>query len=695
MTNIMTNIIDNIFYINMDTELTRNYFCQQQLSSIRENIPIERVSAIKDNPGFQGCSRSHIKVLNKIYTSFLTSDKDRNTKKYFLILEDDFFFLEPFHQIMKIVESSKHLHWDVLCLDYCKTRTGIKDIPIEKDTRFSRIKKSCCTGGYIIKGSFVLTLFANFEEALLLKIPIDNNWWKLQKDPRFLFIRYTKKDLLTQFPFYSTIDNKFKMDLNEEKYFLMDTKGRLGNRFFQLVYLIYLSFKYNRIFCIYNEKYRHYWNSKAFYLVDSLPKNVQYLYEQQNNEYTIEPGKNYVVSGYFKKPIHFLNNISKKDLHVFFNLRSSSEPWFVSLQKKHDIMIGVHVRLGDDTSLTQYCQLLETRYYQKAFSFIKNNIENEKHSIQFFICSDSIDKVKSHFFFSNTDHYFYEGNEMDTLYYLTQCDYLILANSTFSFMASIFNIKKKAATFPNYFYTTPKYKFDVWYFEKEKNKMHEIQCSSFSIVTYLFYEKDKELFAVVSKIRTPMIIFTFPSFEIFIQKSRESNHCAYTHIIFIDPFVENNNISSTSSTTTRNMTRNLSFLYQASEKDPFNTAYHVFWDPYVHFHSRKHEEFISWPRETLSLLRLVNTNKLICSSSSQSSLQSYLILGSRKTISNKFIKNFNFDIFLKNPINRKQFFVVIQEDKNIKSSSQKEDPYFLFWKLADYKNQQLSFSFFS
>ena len=87
------DLVDGIFYINLDHRTDRKEEIEKELRDI--GLPFERFSAIPTCPGIIGCGYSHLSVLK---------EARRRGYKNVLIFEDDFEFLinsTTFHGYMK------------------------------------------------------------------------------------------------------------------------------------------------------------------------------------------------------------------------------------------------------------------------------------------------------------------------------------------------------------------------------------------------------------------------------------------------------------------------------------------------------------------------------------------------------------------------------------------------------------------
>jgi len=133
-----------ILYINLDERKDRKEHIEKLFSEC------ERVIAIKDDKGYIGCVKSHIKCLQLA--------KLRRYKEV-IILEDDFKYKDKRTlEYMKIPEN-----YDMLLLsNLIKSEKDIQNY----DKDFDRVFKAVWTSGYMVHQKFYQNLIDIFEESL-------------------------------------------------------------------------------------------------------------------------------------------------------------------------------------------------------------------------------------------------------------------------------------------------------------------------------------------------------------------------------------------------------------------------------------------------------------------------------------------------------------------------------------------------
>jgi GR25 family glycosyltransferase involved in LPS biosynthesis len=161
------DVIDKIFIINLEHRTDRLKHILEQMHDTK--IPeskYEIFKAVKIDPGFMGCTQSHLQCL--------LLAKERQYKNV-LILEDDFmvdnkeYFLQSLPKIKDLP-----MDWDVL---FFSVNIEFK-IPFTQD--FDRIYDGQTTAGYMVNQHYYDTLIDNFRDCFLKKNFVDQHWKSLQ-----------------------------------------------------------------------------------------------------------------------------------------------------------------------------------------------------------------------------------------------------------------------------------------------------------------------------------------------------------------------------------------------------------------------------------------------------------------------------------------------------------------------------------
>jgi hypothetical protein len=105
----------------------------------------------------------------------------------------------------------------------------------------------------------------------------------------------------------------------------------------------------------------------------------------------------------------------------------------------HPNTIGVHIRRGDFLNDTANFPVQPKEYYTKALNLL--NYKNYK----VIICTDDIQWCKQNFKEFEIRE---KTAELDDIYFLANCEKLVLSNSTFSFWSAYLSLSKREIIFP-------------------------------------------------------------------------------------------------------------------------------------------------------------------------------------------------------------------------------------------------------
>jgi glycosyl transferase family 25 len=183
--------VDKIVYINLEKRVDRNTQIMRELKNVSQN-KILRFNAIESDPGYIGCSKSHIEVLKMAI---------KNNWKSYLVVEDDMIWVDfenGYKRFLSLPETR-----DVVMLGCHNFKThGL------------RVTKGQGGHAYIVYNHYYLVLLANMEEAFdkLLKDPtnyqsfaLDIYFNKLQERDNWLVVN---PPMCLQRPGYSDIEKR-------------------------------------------------------------------------------------------------------------------------------------------------------------------------------------------------------------------------------------------------------------------------------------------------------------------------------------------------------------------------------------------------------------------------------------------------------------------------------------------------------
>jgi len=187
----MWDFIDKAVYINLEKRKDRNDCMKEMTKTFGDKVV--RFEAIEDNPGYLGCSRSHIAVLEMAIA---------NNWKNVLILEDD-------AEWNKFKNNYLQLEFLVTKRDYDVIMLG--GVCVYKHPN-DRLISAQTTTGYVVNRSYYSKLLQNFKESYnLLKeqnnpnlFALDQYWKNLQAKDNWYIL-----SMVYQRPDFSDIENRF------------------------------------------------------------------------------------------------------------------------------------------------------------------------------------------------------------------------------------------------------------------------------------------------------------------------------------------------------------------------------------------------------------------------------------------------------------------------------------------------------
>lgn len=185
----MWEFIEKVVYINLAKRRDRNEHMKQMTNLFGDKVI--RFEAIEENPGYLGCARSHIGVLELAI---------QENWKNVLVLEDDAEW-NCIEKSYKKLEALTTRSYDVILLG---------GVAVHKNT-VDKVYSSQTATSYLIQNHYYMTLLANFKEAYsgLLqegygKFAIDQHWKQLQKKDNWYIL--SDPCMIYQRPDYSDIE---------------------------------------------------------------------------------------------------------------------------------------------------------------------------------------------------------------------------------------------------------------------------------------------------------------------------------------------------------------------------------------------------------------------------------------------------------------------------------------------------------
>ena len=178
--------MSDCFFISLQTrpDRTRQFLIEASKFKFR---PIRIFATTHDKP-FMGCTKSHIRALEKslIYKW-----------EWIFIFEDDFQFkLDPWPTINEF----KQTRGNVLMLQVNPLKLG------KSKGSFKTVLRGLSTAGYMVRYSYIPKLLKNFRSSLMNEIPLDVGMLKLQNDKTWFTVQ---PPIGIQRPGYSDIEKRF------------------------------------------------------------------------------------------------------------------------------------------------------------------------------------------------------------------------------------------------------------------------------------------------------------------------------------------------------------------------------------------------------------------------------------------------------------------------------------------------------
>ncbi len=459
---IISSELHKTFLVNLKEREDRLKHIQSNLSGLLE---IERIDAVKAQPGWVGCFKSHQRCLR------IAKKENRNTC---LVIEDDCelfrrdSFIKEWNEVKNWLDSNMD-KWDVYLGGCTNLRKEHIHEYLNKELGILRLEFSTTTH------------FTYYNKSIFSKI-IDYNVNPKKYTPLDLVIpEVAKGRIVTKVPYlakqkadYSDIEGRVvdydQMFKDAEKVILENVKepiipepekiiispilmGGLGNRMFQIASALGLAEKQNKKLLITNDLQNSHSNQDYFKTifrkVQKEDKNIENIFKEPDDKaltYIDIPNTEYNLRlfGYFQNENYF-NNSKDKVLEIF-----SIEPERLDKLNKKYLDVSdryfIHIRKGDFINNPVHNLGLD-KYYSSSLEFIKQKDNNAK----YYVFSDDIERCKKDNFLQDVNiEYINEEDEVDSLYLMSLCKKGgIGCNSTFSWWGGYLNTNKdKLVVYP-------------------------------------------------------------------------------------------------------------------------------------------------------------------------------------------------------------------------------------------------------
>jgi hypothetical protein len=234
----------------------------------------------------------------------------------------------------------------------------------------------------------------------------------------------------------------------------------LCNQLFMIFTAISKALDENKDFSIYpinDNKYKYYFTTFLKSLIFKVEDNLDFIknqpaYEELEFHYSPIPVNANVLKGYFQSPKYFHHNKDKI-------IRILKIDEFQEKYKLDYKTIALHLRFGDGSYNQSHHYLLRPSYYINALNKMIEIIPNiDEYKILIFsesnddlLVNDYISEIKEKVNLNYNKFYELKPGlkDYEELLYMSNCDHLITANSTFSwFAAYLCNNKNKKVIYP-------------------------------------------------------------------------------------------------------------------------------------------------------------------------------------------------------------------------------------------------------
>lgn len=243
-------------------------------------------------------------------------------------------------------------------------------------------------------------------------------------------------------------------------------KGGLGNQMFQIAaayavakragveYGINYNLQHN---LVQGNTSHHYRNNlfKNIPAVDNFPdwsNDSCAVYKEPHFHYTEIPVRSELfIDGYFQSSKYF-NEFADDVRNLWYWPQEVVDKVDGALEKVRSngqLAIGVHVRRGDYIRFQSTHPLQPSGYYDDAFDKLEEEFDLDPPDYTMLLCTDDISTVGMEFDLS--DYIWANGTEISDLYLLSQCDGVIMSNSSFAWWGAWLSSKKMVVAPKNWF----------------------------------------------------------------------------------------------------------------------------------------------------------------------------------------------------------------------------------------------------
>lgn len=280
-----------------------------------------------------------------------------------------------------------------------------------------------------------------------------------------------------------------------------NTNGRIGNQLFVYASLLGIANKNNEELILPEWKYSDYFTGN--FPVNKMVNN--YITKEEEQFHYKEPNISYIddininLKGYYQSEKYWehCKDLVKNQLTFNEGFIEDTTSKFIDNSNIDNIrpQIGIHIRRGDYVNNSNYYQLPIHYYIQALFKHFED--WQNKYNLIFF--SDDINYCKLHFN-CLPNAYFAEGTDIEDLCLMSECDNLILSNSSYSWFGAYLGVEKEKVIRPNYLFDGElKEKNDdkdfwikAWIVFDHKDKKIDLKDTTFTIPTFYDHSDRKQ-----------------------------------------------------------------------------------------------------------------------------------------------------------------------------------------------------------
>jgi len=235
---------------------------------------------------------------------------------------------------------------------------------------------------------------------------------------------------------------------------IISLNGGLGNQLFMLAAGISKAIDENRNYLIYleNNKRPFYFNNifnhlynKIIQYIDINNIDINQIYNEKYFNYIPIPDNSIIIKGYFQSEKYFKHNYNK--INNELNLNFYKNKYNINLKS-----IAIHFRLGDYLELTHFHRIISFVYYLKAIKYLQEKLSDfDEYTFIIFGEKDNDNIINNYIsqlnhnlekplnYIKIYDRYPSNNDDYIEFFYMSNCNHIIMANSTFSWFASYIN----------------------------------------------------------------------------------------------------------------------------------------------------------------------------------------------------------------------------------------------------------------